>query len=64
MTQRDVPEIRKIAGILSDLAAQKLREKQVATKVKPAPSLKMNKKGSAQYDDMGSADDFDAFDEL
>lgn len=64
MSRRDVPEIRKVAGVLSDMASVKLREKQAASKAKPAPSLKGAKKGSSgRFDDYDDFDDGDAFDD-
>lgn len=64
MSRRDVPEIRKIAGVLSDMAAVKLREKQAAAKIKPPPSLKGAKKGSSgRYDDFDDFGDGDGFDD-
>lgn len=75
MTRRTVPEIRKIAGVLTDLAALKMREKSNAGKAaalasnssggKNAPSLKSAKKGSSgRFDDCFAVeDDYDCFGE-
>ncbi len=63
MSRREVPEIRKVAGVLSDMVTVKLREKQMAAKVKPPPSLKGASKKSSQYDDFDGYDDGDGFDE-
>lgn len=67
MSRRDVPEIRKVAGVLTDMSAVKLRERQAAQnsgkKTQPPPSLKGNKKGSSRYDDFDDFDDGDAFDD-
>lgn len=65
MSRRDVPEIRKLAGILTDSAALKAKEKQSAAKStkSSAPSLKGAKKGSGRFDDLDFFDDNDAFDE-
>lgn len=62
MGRRDIPEIRKVAGTLSDMATVKSREKQLASKAKPPPSLKGVKK-SSRYDDFEGYDDGDGFDE-
>jgi hypothetical protein len=62
MSRRDVPEIRKVAGVLTDMASQKIKEKQAATKAKPPPSLKATK-GSGKYDDFDDFDDDDGFGE-
>ncbi|PJF18456.1 Eukaryotic translation initiation factor 3 subunit J [Paramicrosporidium saccamoebae] len=62
MSRRDVPEIRKVAGVLTDMASQKLKEKQAATKAKPPPSLKATK-GSGKYDAFDDYDDDDGFGE-
>lgn len=65
VAQRDVPEIRKVAGVLSDLAGQKIREKQAAAgKAKAAPpQLKGTKKSTKVYDDMDDYLEGDGFDE-
>lgn len=66
MGRRDIPEIRKIAGILSDMSAAKLRERQAmqsGKKTLAPPSLKGVKKGSSRYDDFDDFDDGDAFDD-
>ena len=74
MGRRDAPEIRKVAGILSDMAAVKAKEKAAAAsthggakgKAAPAVSLKATKssKGSGRFDDCFTcADDRDHFDD-
>ena len=65
MSRRDVPEIRKVAGILTDMAALKLKEKQAASKTsaKAPPSLKgTSKKGTGRFDDFDFVDG-DGFDD-
>ena len=74
MSKRDVPEIRKVAGVLSDMANLKNREKKVvgnsasssasAVKAKVPPSLQGAKKGGkGRFDDCFDFDDTDGFDE-
>lgn len=55
VSDRDLPDIRKVAGSLTDLAALKQKEKLAAAK-KPAPSLAGTKK-SNMYADFGDFDD-------
>lgn len=57
LADRDVPEIRKIGGVITDLASIKQKEKLQAAK-KPAPSLAGAKKSSRNvYADFGDFDD-------
>lgn len=61
LADREVPEIRKVGGIITDLAALKQREKLAAAK-KPAPSLAGAKKSSRNdYADFDFDEDGDAF---
>lgn len=66
LMDRDVPEIRKLANMASELVASKQRDKlaQMNGKKKAAPSLvgASKKSGRADMMDFGSADDdFDGF---
>lgn len=72
--RRDAPEIRKVAGVLSDMATVKAKEKAAAAlahggvkgKAASAVSLKATKssKGSGRFDDCFTyADDRDYFDD-
>jgi hypothetical protein len=67
MSRRDIPEIRKVANVLTDMAALKLKEKQANAKgaVKPPPTLKGTKKGgSGRFDDcFATIDGGDCFDD-
>jgi hypothetical protein len=56
VADRELPEIRKVASALTDLAAIKQKEKLSAAK-KPAPSLAGAKKSSNMYADFGDFDD-------
>lgn len=64
LIDRDVPEIRKIANMASELVQSKQRDK-LASKKKPAPSLvgASKKSGRADMMDFGddNGDDFDGF---
>ena len=63
MQSREAPEVRKLAGILNDLATNKQKERLIANKKKPAASLAgAAKKGSRMdYADYGGGeyDDFE-----
>lgn len=75
MGRREVPEIRKVVGVLSDMAANKLqREKQkvssstgitTSAASKPGASLKNTKpsKGAGRFDECHAGDYDDPFDE-
>jgi hypothetical protein len=66
LTDRDVPEIRKLANMASELVSSKQRDKlaQMNAKKKAAPSLAGASKKSGRADMMdfgGDDDDFDGF---
>lgn len=66
LMDRDVPEIRKLANMASELVATKQRDKlaQVNSKKKAAPSLVGASKKSGRADMMdfgGDDDDYDGF---
>lgn len=66
LMDRDVPEIRKLANMASELVATKQRDKlaQVNGKKKAAPSLVGASKKSGRADMMdfgGDDDDYDGF---
>lgn len=57
LADREVPEIRKIGGVITDLASIKQKERLSAAK-KPAPTLAGAKKSSRNdYADFGDFDD-------
>lgn len=66
LMDRDVPEIRKLANMASELVATKQRDKlaQVNSKKKAAPSLvgASKKSGRADMMDFGGDDDDDDYD--